>query len=54
LAERPSGHAVPLTPRLAFRDIGGITRRNLLRLVRTPQLLFVSIIQPAIILLLFR
>jgi ABC transporter DrrB family efflux protein len=46
--------SVALTPRLAVRDIGGITRRNLLRIVRTPQLLVVSIVQPTIILLLFR
>jgi ABC transporter DrrB family efflux protein len=45
---------VPLTLRLAVRDIRGITRRNLLRIIRTPQLLFVSILQPTIILLLFR
>jgi len=45
---------VPLTMRLALRDIGGITRRNLLRIARTPQLVFVSILQPTIILLLFR
>lgn len=43
-----------LTLRLAFRDIKGMTRRNLLRIVRTPQLLFMTLIQPAIILLLFR
>jgi ABC transporter DrrB family efflux protein len=45
---------VPLTMRLALRDIGGITKRNLLRILRTPQLMFVSILQPTIILLLFR
>jgi ABC-2 type transport system permease protein/oleandomycin transport system permease protein len=45
---------ISLTPRLAIRDIWGITKRNLRRIVRTPQLLFVSIVQPAIILLLFR
>lgn len=45
---------VPLTMRLALRDIGGITKRNLLRIARTPQLVFVSILQPTIILLLFR
>jgi ABC transporter DrrB family efflux protein len=44
----------PLTPRLALRDTAGVTRRNLLRIVRTPQLLFMSIVQPTIILLLFR
>ena len=32
----------------------GITKRNLLRIIRTPQLLFMSIVQPTIILLLFR
>ena len=39
---------------IAVRDIQGITRRNLLRIIRTPQLLFMSVVQPAIILLLFR
>jgi len=43
-----------LTPRLALRDIKGVTKRNLLRIIRTPQLLFMSIVQPTIILLLFR
>jgi ABC-2 type transport system permease protein/oleandomycin transport system permease protein len=43
-----------LSPRLALRDMQGMTKRNLLRIIRTPQLLFVSIVQPAIILLLFR
>ena len=42
------------TLRLALRDIRGITKRNLLRIIRTPQLLFMSIVQPTIILLLFR
>jgi ABC transporter DrrB family efflux protein len=51
---QPAATAAPLTLRLAVRDTGGITRRNLLRIIRTPQLLFMSIIQPAIILLLFR
>ena len=32
----PTARAVPLTLRLAVRDIGGITRRNLLRIIRTP------------------
>jgi ABC-2 type transport system permease protein len=31
-----------------------MTRRNLLRIIRTPQLLFMSVLQPSIILLLFR
>jgi ABC transporter DrrB family efflux protein len=51
----PAGGApTGITPRLALRDIGGIARRNLLRIVRTPQLLVVSIAQPTIILLLLR
>jgi ABC transporter DrrB family efflux protein len=53
-AQQAPGLPAPLTLRLAVRDIGGITRRNLLRIFRTPQLLFVSILQPTIILLLFR
>ena len=51
---QPAAHAGPLPLRLAVRDIQGITRRNLLRIIRTPQLLFMSIVQPTIILLLFR
>jgi ABC-2 type transport system permease protein/oleandomycin transport system permease protein len=50
----PPVRSAPLTFRLALRDIGGMTKRNLLRIIRTPQLLFVSVLQPAIILLLFR
>ena len=52
--QKPATRPVPLTVRLAVRDIRGITKRNLLRIIRTPQLLFVSILQPTIILLLFR
>jgi len=44
----------PMTIGLAIRDINGMTKRNLLRIVRTPQLLFMTLIQPTIILLLFR
>jgi ABC transporter DrrB family efflux protein len=43
-----------MSPRLAFRDVFGMTKRNLLRIIRTPQLLVLSIVQPTIILLLFR
>jgi ABC-2 type transport system permease protein len=45
---------VAITTSLALRDIRGITKRNLLTIVRTPQLLFISIIQPTVMLLLFR
>ena len=51
---RQSVSVTPLTLGLAFRDIRGMTRRNLLRIIRTPQLLFMTILQPTIILLLFR
>ena len=51
---QPLTQARPITPTLAVRDIWGITRRNLRRIIRTPQLLFMSIVQPTIILLLFR
>ena len=53
-ARRLSAETIPLTPRLALRDVRGITKRNLLRILRTPQLLFMSVAQPAIILLLLR
>jgi ABC-2 type transport system permease protein/oleandomycin transport system permease protein len=46
--------AAPLTLGFAVRDMKGITKRNLLRIVRTPQLLFMTLVQPTIILLLFR
>jgi hypothetical protein len=51
---RPTAEVIPITAALALRDIQGITKRNLLRIIRTPQLLFISIVQPTIILLLFR
>lgn len=54
VVRQPAVRAVPPTLRFAVRDIQGITRRNLLRIVRTPQLLFMSVVQPSIILLLFR
>ena len=41
-------------PAAALRDFYGMTKRNLLRIVRTPQLLVLSVVQPTIILLLFR
>ena len=44
----------PITPAVALRDIGGITKRNLLRIVRTPQLLLFSSVQPVMFVLLFR
>ncbi len=52
--QRLSVETASLTPGLALRDFMGITKRNLLRIIRTPQLLVMSVVQPAIILLLFR
>jgi ABC transporter DrrB family efflux protein len=51
---RPMASVVAITPALALRDIRAITKRNLLTIVRTPQLLFISIVQPTVMLLLFR
>lgn len=44
----------PMTPRLAISDTIGIAQRNLRRMVRTPQLLFFSAVQPIMFVLLFR
>jgi ABC-2 type transport system permease protein/oleandomycin transport system permease protein len=43
-----------MTPVLALRDTAGVAKRNLLRIVRTPQLLVIGAIQPALLLVLFR
>lgn len=52
--QNPLSGPVPLTPTLALRDAGGMTRRNLLRIIRTPRQVFSSIVQPCLILLVFR
>ncbi len=46
--------APKMTPALALRDIGGVAKRNLLRIVRTPQMLVIGAFQPAMLLVLFR
>jgi ABC-2 type transport system permease protein/oleandomycin transport system permease protein len=43
-----------MRPTLAARDTAGVAKRNLLRIVRTPQLLLISAVQPAVLLVLFR
>jgi ABC transporter DrrB family efflux protein len=51
-----SRSAVPaprLTPVLALRDFGGVAKRNLLRSVRTPQLLMYAL-EPVLLLVVFR
>ena len=52
--QQRAARRVPLTLEFALRDVRGITKRNLLRIIRTPQLMFVSLLQPTIILLPFR
>jgi ABC-2 type transport system permease protein/oleandomycin transport system permease protein len=43
-----------MTPLLALRDTAGVAKRNLLRIWRTPRLLLIGTLQPALLLLLFR
>lgn len=43
-----------MTAALALRDTAGIAKRNLLRIVRTPQMLLIGALQPALLLVLFR
>ena len=43
-----------VAPAMALRDIGGVTKRNLLRIMRTPRLLVIGLLQPAMLLILFR
>ena len=48
-------HARPRTSiALALRDTAGVAKRNVLRIVRTPLMLIVTAIQPALLLVLFR
>jgi ABC transporter DrrB family efflux protein len=50
----PRAVPTPMTPARAIADTVGIAQRNLRRMVRTPQLLFFSAIQPIMFVLLFR
>jgi ABC transporter DrrB family efflux protein len=50
---RPGTPAPRLTPFLALRDFSGVAERNLIRSVRTPQLVL-YMVQPIMMLLLFR
>ena len=50
-----SSRAMPrMSPTLALRDTAGVAKRNLLRIRRTPQLIVIAAIQPALLLFLFR
>lgn len=42
------------TVRLGVRDTGAVARRNLLRIIRTPRLMLIGTVQPALLLVLFR
>src|SRR6516162_5744877 len=46
--------ATPAGPAVAVRDTAGVAKRNLLRILRTPRLLLIGTLQPALLLLLFR
>jgi ABC transporter DrrB family efflux protein len=46
--------AMRMTPAIALRDTAGVAKRNLLRIARTPLMLIVTAIQPALLLVLFR
>jgi ABC transporter DrrB family efflux protein len=49
----PVTHAPRLTA-AGVRDVWGVAKRNLLRILRTPRLLVISVLQPALLLILFR
>jgi ABC transporter DrrB family efflux protein len=51
---QPLARSARITPAIAARDTAGIAKRNLLRTLRTPQMLVIGAIQPAMLLLLFR
>jgi ABC-2 type transport system permease protein len=46
--------AMPMSPSIALRDTAGVAKRDLLRILRTPRLLLIGTLQPALLLLLFR
>lgn len=49
------GLAAPrLTPRLALRDFNAVAKRNLLRTMRTPQVMLIALVNPVSLLILFR
>ena len=55
ISVRPTESRAPeMTPMLALRDTAGVAKRNLLRILRTPRLLLIGTLQPALLLLLFR
>jgi len=53
-ASLSSGSGRHTAVRYLVRDVGGVAKRNLLRIVRTPQMVVIGAIQPALLLVLFR
>jgi ABC transporter DrrB family efflux protein len=49
-----ASRSAKLSVMLAARDVAGVAWRNLLRIARTPQMLVIGAIQPAMLLVLFR
>jgi ABC-2 type transport system permease protein/oleandomycin transport system permease protein len=54
LVDRAAGQAAGRAVLLAVGDTAGVAKRNLLRIWRTPRLLLIGTLQPALLLLLFR
>jgi ABC transporter DrrB family efflux protein len=54
LVETPASPPMRTTARDAARDTAGVAKRNLLRIVRTPRLLLIGSVQPALLLVVFR
>ena len=50
----PESAPAEMTPFWALSDTAGVAKRNLLRILRTPRLLLIGTLQPALLLLLFR
>jgi ABC-2 type transport system permease protein/oleandomycin transport system permease protein len=52
--DQPGAPPTRMTLGNAARDTAGVAKRNLLRIVRTPQLIVIGALQPAMLLVLFR
>ena len=52
--DQPGAPPTRMTLGNAARDTAGVAKRNLLRIIRTPQLIVIGALQPAMLLVLFR
>ena len=52
--DQPGAPPTRMTLGNAARDTAGVAKRNLLRIIRTPQLIVIGALQPALLLVLFR